>query len=544
MVQYSKKFIKALFLIVLAVATIIVLNHLLESSFGGWSLSVAAGIAILVMWPVMDYFFKKGRIAGIIYKIDSKAGLNLIDSIGRKYRRFWVFIGNFAIVSLFGGIGGAFVAYHLSEKWRKILVGALSFLVFYVVISNSLFSIFPPTLQFNFSLLGLAVGLLATLLIYRLPYTLSKRNASLLAFALTFLFFAYPYLASFTSGGGALSLAFAAFAGSIGPPGVLILQFAIVGFTFAFGAMPFGALQPTLPAIEDGVPVLKDTGGLGISIPIFPDILIAFVVLLVLHEGFHGLVARAQNIPVKHTGLAMFSIIPLGAFVEPDEEKFQKEKPDKQARVYAVGSFANIAVLALVSIIIGSAMLSAGLVESEGMVVGFTEEPASEYLSQGDILKSIDSKTVGTVDDFYSAMSAKIPNETIVVETDNGSFDITLGTNPRNSSVGYLGVAPMESDRTLALFAPSYASSKISDGTSLTIFNFLKWLFIINLSVGLFNLLPIQILDGYGSYKNMFKWLEDSSKWGKKHKIGTRLLKGLSFMVVLIIFLNIVPYLF
>ena len=69
----------------------------------------------------------------------------------------------------------------------------------------------------------------------------------------------------------------------------------------------------------------------GIDIPLFAGI-ISLAVLLVVHEFSHGLLARAAKVRLKSIGLLIFSIIPVGAFVEPDERQISKVKKAAQTK--------------------------------------------------------------------------------------------------------------------------------------------------------------------------------------------------------------------
>lgn len=532
---------KGVYIIVLAVAMIWLFNELFSAQFGEWSLSLAVGLAMLVMWPVMNHFFRKGRIAGIIFKIDSVVGLKLLDRLGAGHPHFWTGVGNAATVLLFGGFGSAFVAHHVSDKQRQALLGLLSFGAVYAYASKSVFSVYPFAVEINLSVAALGLSLVAFILLFKASGRIGKGKAAIVAFILAFVFFAHPFLQEFIYTGNAFSLLATFFIGIVGLPGYMLLQLLMAGIAFAVGSSSISPLTPSLPAIEGGVAVLKDTGGLGLSIPIFPDVIFALVILLVLHEGFHGLVARAQGIGVKHTGIATISIFPLGAFVEPDEKQFKKESREKQVRVFAVGSFANIYVLAIASFAIGSIMVSNGMISPYGMPAGSvtTWAPAGQFVEPGDILMEIGGNRILTSADFYSVMGQRVPNETVVVITDKGEFNATLIENPSNSSLGYLGVGP-DIDRTLSFFSPELMGSSLR-GDLLWLFHMLKWLFLINLSVGILNLLPIPIFDGHGVYRNIFGWIEDSNKWAKRKHLARVLMKGFTFIVFIVVFLCIAP---
>jgi membrane-associated protease RseP (regulator of RpoE activity) len=78
----------------------------------------------------------------------------------------------------------------------------------------------------------------------------------------------------------------------------------------------------------------------GVNLPLFEG-LIALVVVLIVHEGAHAVLARIGKIPLLSSGIVFFGIIPVGAFVEPDEKKLSKLDDVKQTRVLAAGSTSN-----------------------------------------------------------------------------------------------------------------------------------------------------------------------------------------------------------
>ena len=52
------------------------------------------------------------------------------------------------------------------------------------------------------------------------------------------------------------------------------------------------------------------------------------------------------------------------------------------------------------------------------------------------------------------------------------------------------------------------------------------------------------VFDGHGVYRNIFLWMENSSKWARKKKLAKVLTNGLTFLIIAILLLNIVPYMF
>jgi len=81
----------------------------------------------------------------------------------------------------------------------------------------------------------------------------------------------------------------------------------------------------------------------GVTIPFFEGVL-AIVIIMAVHEGAHAILARIGRIKVLSSGIVLFGIIPVGAFVEPDEKQLEKMEKTKQTRVLVAGSSSNLIV--------------------------------------------------------------------------------------------------------------------------------------------------------------------------------------------------------
>jgi len=90
------------------------------------------------------------------------------------------------------------------------------------------------------------------------------------------------------------------------------------------------AVYIPLPGINPFLPILY--GWLGL------------VCAMVVHEGAHGIVARNRGLKVKSSGLLFFLFIPIGAFVDVDEDQILKAKSKDSLRVMAAGVGGNIVV--------------------------------------------------------------------------------------------------------------------------------------------------------------------------------------------------------
>ncbi len=93
-----------------------------------------------------------------------------------------------------------------------------------------------------------------------------------------------------------------------------------------------------------------------LAIPGFNPILplsygvVALVIAMVVHELGHGVQARANGARVDSSGL-LYGVVPLGAFVEPNEEDMSKKSRRAQMDMYTAGISVNT-VVAIVSILL------------------------------------------------------------------------------------------------------------------------------------------------------------------------------------------------
>ncbi|MBX8632361.1 MAG: site-2 protease family protein [Thermoplasmata archaeon YP2-bin.285] len=116
----------------------------------------------------------------------------------------------------------------------------------------------------------------------------------------------------------------------------LLLWEATLVFNIPKQNVPAPQTYLLLPGINPFVPI-----GYGI---------LGLAVAVVLHELAHGILARAQGISVKSMGVLLL-IVPIGAFVEPDQQEIEAADPLKRIKVFGVGPATNM-VLALIFVLI------------------------------------------------------------------------------------------------------------------------------------------------------------------------------------------------
>ena len=106
---------------------------------------------------------------------------------------------------------------------------------------------------------------------------------------------------------------------------------------------------------------------------------IALIIGIVVHEFSHGIMALVAKLKVKSMGVLML-VVPIGAFVEPDDKELKGTTRIKRMRLYAAGPTMNIVVgLICAGIFSWGMMGSLNLVEEGVMVYSLTvDHPAEE----------------------------------------------------------------------------------------------------------------------------------------------------------------------
>jgi membrane-associated protease RseP (regulator of RpoE activity) len=304
----------------------------------------------------------------------------------------------------------------------------------------------------------------------------------------------------------------------------IFLFIATVKLILQPGSTP--ALAPVLPGIQ----ISPDLPVLG-----FWHWIIAIFVVAVIHEFAHGVYARFHKIPVKSSGFAFLGPI-LAAFVEPDEKILPKKSKKAQLTVFSAGPFSNI-LLAIVLIILSLLIINpvaTSFLEYQGVNVLSVEEDgpfAQAGILPGQTITSFNNVEIATINDFIEQINLIEPNQEITVSTLNESYPVIISTKEDNKPFLGVTVSPNEVG--------------VRPGTYSTIFGNLfvwlaklfSWIYIISLGVGLFNLLPLGPIDGGRMFFVLALSLTKDEKKAKKWWTY------ISFFCLLLIFINLLPYL-
>jgi membrane-associated protease RseP (regulator of RpoE activity) len=153
----------------------------------------------------------------------------------------------------------------------------------------------------------------------------------------------------------------------------------------------------------DKAPSLEMMLGIPGINPVIPIIygIVGLIVAMVVHEFAHGILTRVGKMSLKSLGLFFF-IIPLGAFVEPDENELTKADRRRRSSVYAVGPATNVLVALLCAFIFSSLLMaSAQPVRDNPVIMSVGENtPAHQgNLLYGMQIVEVDGIPVHTIQD-------------------------------------------------------------------------------------------------------------------------------------------------
>jgi len=237
------------------------------------------------------------------------------------------------------------------------------------------------------------------------------------------------------------------------------------------------------------------------SAPAITYFLLSIPIVLVMHEGGHGIVAALEKIKIKTGGFAIF-IAMFAGFVEPDEEEFEKAKKISKLRVIGAGATSNV-LFALVlgvilltnpffAMVVPEPLLSIFYELPDGvLILSIIENSGAEQagLLANDIITSINNISIYSPADFPSLNPGETATVSILRDGQPLDVGLTVMPSPDDPERGLIGIMR---DNSFA-YTPVMNFIEWNDPN---VSMFLLWLWMISFFIGIINMLPLPILDG------------------------------------------------
>ncbi|WP_373840118.1 site-2 protease family protein [Methanospirillum sp.] len=367
--------------------------------------------------------------------------------------------------------------------------------------------------------------------------------------------------------------------GSIGVAMVVIVSVAMV-------AMLLLSVNLTLELKPEPTPLHKPQNiflipGINEFVPSTFAVWFAFFFTLVIHEFGHAILCRVEQIAVKSMGV-LFLIIPIGAFVEPDEEGVKNALPWPRMRMYGAGIINNI-LIGVISFGLMVSLIGMAVPIQEPVVVGLYQNysAAQADVPIPSIIRTVNGEVMQTSQDVSDILNSTRPGDTVIVRFDHKGelLDYSLNVSPWPEVLGiresgFMGVFYYNGqgviDTVQSMFSPlgifmllSVPFNPSMEGQYLRILGFdiqdteyynvpfpgywelihlLFWSGFINLAAGLFNALPLVPLDGGFIFKEGTERILNRCGLARYTDYIVSLVS--TGMIVLIVAIFTLPYLF
>ena len=287
----------------------------------------------------------------------------------------------------------------------------------------------------------------------------------------------------------------------------VIAGFIMMGFAFWFllnNVSNFFVAQSEFNELTVLIPGITLT-----SAPAITYFLLSIPIVLVMHEGGHGIVAALEKIKIKTGGFAIF-IAMFAGFVEPDEEEFEKAKKISKLRVIGAGATSNVMFAIVLGAILltnpvfgmvlesiplfGDVILNTFYELSQGvLILSIMENSGAEQagLLANDIITTINDVQIYGPADFPVLNPGEMASVTVLRDGQVLEFGLEVMASPDDPERGLIGIM-----RDNAI--PYNPVMNFIDWTSVdfNISMFLLWLWMISFFIGIINMLPLPILDG------------------------------------------------
>lgn len=308
-----------------------------------------------------------------------------------------------------------------------------------------------------------------------------------------------------------------------------------------------GNISNAMPGVGLVIPGIK-MPKIDLFIPWYGWLILIFSAIV--HEFAHGAVLRTFKAKVKSMGFLLAGILPLGAFVEPDDKQLEKKKNRSVIRMLAAGPTSNaiLSILFLIILIIlkpgffsltqeininSTDYVFVSLVDENVMHLGeIYPSPAYGVLEKNDKIISINGFEIKNTENIKPSLKTNENNYLVLENIDTGvKKEVELYAN----EIGSFGFSVGVKTKPDYIIPKKYFWYK-------HFYAVIFWLTILNFLISTVNFLPTAPFDGGWMSRIIFE-----GYLPKKHNQKKRMKKISRFfgtLIVILLLLNIIPYFF
>ena len=339
--------------------------------------------------------------------------------------------------------------------------------------------------------------------------------------------------------------------------------------------------RPPLTAANEPKNVLA-IPGVNDFIPFTFAVWFGLIVTMVVHEFGHAVLCRIEGIRVRAMGV-LLAVVPIGAYVEPDEEDQEKARGLSKMRMFGAGITNNI-LLGLVCFVLLVFLLGFAVPLSAPLVHGvYVDSPAyTAGIPPNSVIREVNGISVSTTDDVARMLNSTRPGDPVRLLVENNGqlkpYTLTVSSwpaelGPRQS--GFMGVsyydAPLVKSQfdllhepigpVILLAVPIYTITDPGQWSQFSLLTidttdavmwqvpFTEFWFVVqllfwcgwfNVVVGTFNALPLVPLDGGYILKEGVDRAFDRKGWSR---YSGHVVNAVSYlMLIVLLAVVILPY--
>jgi Zn-dependent protease/transcriptional regulator with XRE-family HTH domain len=312
--------------------------------------------------------------------------------------------------------------------------------------------------------------------------------------------------------------------------------------------------------------------------------LISLIITIIVHEAGHGIVARVYNVKLESTGIVLFFVVPIGAFVNIERNELEKTPLKYTSAILTAGALTNmiLAGISLFGLYLVISTLSplpiSGAQEFGVSINGVNQGSLAEKigLAEGSVIQTISGQNIRSIEDLRKILESNLGKTIevtwydmdsnknrdykrdyvslpILIDNNKGILGVTLNNSTPDPKVVLDRYKSFFSTNPLNLLPPptlvqgivpysdlmaNKYDSNIFGSSYPVVANMLFWIWFINFNVAIFNALPIGPLDGGQWYGSLI-----ASRTKKETGIAINNLITYA-MVVVVLMVLLLPYIF